>query len=371
MNYYEESWAIVECNGVFSTLFLTLLGVKQGGVISPRLFTLYMRRLIEMLDRLGIGLLINNTLINSLLYADDVGLLCTKVSDMQHMLNIVQEFGLAVEIKLNPDKSVLLIFNNKSKSVPTSLMLNNMPIKEEKQTRYLGAIISSDGLNNAHLLQRTNSAMRSMAKLRELGMYSEYLTPYRKADFYVVMVRSIMLYAADCTVYNKGQQDKLRRCETMMMKLALGVRKHCHNTEIMYGLKIDRMEDRLKILKLNFFQRLLDNSYTNEIIRNVVSSLPPPRLRYDRRQCVTEEVVKIVGIEYLNGYQWDEEFVRESCKQIVQELRLNIKEAIENNHLVGVAIDIMNLCNHNIMVRALNERFLAYDENGQKRHIRA
>ena len=73
----------------------------------------------------------------------------------------------------------------------------------------------------------------------------------------------------------------------------------------------------------------------------------------------------------MNGYQWDEEFVRESCKKIVQELRLNIKEAIENNYLVGVAIDIMNLCNHNTMVRALNETFLAYDENGRKRQIRA
>ena len=50
IKYYDESYAIIECNGKYSDLFRTLFGVKQGSIISPRLFALYVWALIKEAD---------------------------------------------------------------------------------------------------------------------------------------------------------------------------------------------------------------------------------------------------------------------------------------------------------------------------------
>ena len=75
IKYYDVSYLIVDKNGEFSELFRSLLGCKQGGVLSPRLFTIYMRKLIDRLDTLGLGFMLYEILLNCLLYADDIALL--------------------------------------------------------------------------------------------------------------------------------------------------------------------------------------------------------------------------------------------------------------------------------------------------------
>ena len=48
---------------------------KQGGVISPILFNLYIDRLLLCLQRAGLGCHIRNTYMGALSYADDITLI--------------------------------------------------------------------------------------------------------------------------------------------------------------------------------------------------------------------------------------------------------------------------------------------------------
>ena len=65
----------VRWDKVVSQPFKAGNGVKQGGVLSPILFTLYLNVLMDMLKSSGFGCYDGNVFVGALAYADDIVLL--------------------------------------------------------------------------------------------------------------------------------------------------------------------------------------------------------------------------------------------------------------------------------------------------------
>ncbi len=72
--------------GQYSNYFSSENGVRQGGVASPVMFTVYMDELILELKRSGIGYHIDHKYYGSLGYADDFKLLCPNIKSLQKMV---------------------------------------------------------------------------------------------------------------------------------------------------------------------------------------------------------------------------------------------------------------------------------------------
>jgi hypothetical protein len=125
IKYYESSLALIECNGMFSSMFLALIGVKQGGVISPRLFALYICAIIEAVEGTKVGAVIGNMLLNIMMYADDIILVSFARICLQRLLDLVGEFGLKREIKFNPDKSLVMVFDKSIRKTQKIEIINN------------------------------------------------------------------------------------------------------------------------------------------------------------------------------------------------------------------------------------------------------
>ena len=71
-----------------SNKFYVTNGVKQGGILSPALFNVYMNNLSVTLNQSGIGGFLGDSLVNHICYADDLCLIALSSSGMQHLLHL-------------------------------------------------------------------------------------------------------------------------------------------------------------------------------------------------------------------------------------------------------------------------------------------
>ena len=134
--------------GIHSPPNLQSLGVKQGGILSPVLFNVYMDDLSIALNESKIGGTLGGTLINHLCYADDLCLISLSSAGMQKLLTICDKYATSHALLYNGQKSYSLCFKQTSIKfeVPIlSLRLLEIPIVD--QCKYLGIIISTKHCN--------------------------------------------------------------------------------------------------------------------------------------------------------------------------------------------------------------------------------
>ena len=89
---------------------MSLIGFKQGGVISPILFCVYSDELLYRLKSSGFGCHMGNVPIPTISYTDDIALLAPTISSLKLLLYIVKSFGNEYSVNIKPNKSKLLVF---------------------------------------------------------------------------------------------------------------------------------------------------------------------------------------------------------------------------------------------------------------------
>ena len=114
--YCNQAVSVIWGNSV-SSQFSVSNGVKQGGVLSPILFTVYIDILFSELKNIGLGCHVGNISAGSFGYADDIILLSPTVYSLNIMYKLCKEFGEKYDIIFNPHKSKLLVFGKTMQGV--------------------------------------------------------------------------------------------------------------------------------------------------------------------------------------------------------------------------------------------------------------
>ena len=105
---YKSVLAAVKQDGKYSEYFNCPSGLKQGCLLSPKLFTIFMTEISKALNedgKHGIQFLSNYPLIFHLLFADDLSLVSDTVSGLQNQLNILKAQSDRLGLELNLTKT--------------------------------------------------------------------------------------------------------------------------------------------------------------------------------------------------------------------------------------------------------------------------
>jgi hypothetical protein len=164
-SWYSRCEIVVRWGLTFSATVKIKAGVRQGGVLSPFLFSVYIDILITKLRNSGLGLYLHRSFIGCILYADDVMLLACSLTEMQRMLNICSDVIGSLDMKFNAGKSFAIRFGKRYKSKCAALKLDGCCLEYADKVSYLGMVVKS-GMQMAYDFTHTTASFyRSFNKI--------------------------------------------------------------------------------------------------------------------------------------------------------------------------------------------------------------
>ena len=119
-------------------------GVRQGGILSPKLFLVYIDDLSNKLAKCKVGYYIDNLCMNHVMYADDICLMAPSPAALRELFDICYDFSVQNDLSFNSSKSYCMIFKPKSYKLSCPrLYMDNKLLKYTDDIKYLGFTSSS------------------------------------------------------------------------------------------------------------------------------------------------------------------------------------------------------------------------------------
>ena len=149
MFWYSNQNLCIKWGTQKSSFFTISNGVRQGGILSPVLFSIYMDDLSVLLSQSGIGCHIEGLCINHVFYADDLCLMAPCAIALQELINMCFKYSIEIDLNFNALKSYCVAFLPKLyKLALPELHINSMPISYTDSIKYLGYIFSSNNIDD-------------------------------------------------------------------------------------------------------------------------------------------------------------------------------------------------------------------------------
>ena len=152
---YTNQSLVVKWNGIASEEIECTNGVKQGGVLSPTLFCIYMDELLWRLEKSNVGCYIGQKFVGACCYADDLSLLAPSRQAMVHLIKVCESFASEYSVKFNAKKSALIRYNMPSGTELADITMNGTSIKTSDTHKHLGSIIG-EKCNEANIQNAVN-----------------------------------------------------------------------------------------------------------------------------------------------------------------------------------------------------------------------
>ena len=152
---YDQVKSCVRGNNSLTDIFPCNRGVRQGCLLSPVLFALYLNDLNRQVKESSQGVLVDDISIHSLLYADDLGLIAKDRKDLQSQLHTLDKFSNSLKMEVNLDKTKVILIQKQKSGAKSKRnkpwKIGNKELKECTSYKYLGVTLKSTGSFSEHI----------------------------------------------------------------------------------------------------------------------------------------------------------------------------------------------------------------------------
>ena len=237
--WYSHQQASVIWMNTRSSAFTVGNGTKQGGILSPYLFSRYIRLLLYKISVSKIGCHIGGMAANVFAYADDVVLLAPSWHGMQDLIAILTGCCKCLDLECNVRKTKCMVVNPISvdKTVRRTFpcfSINGQMIEFVTEFKYLGHILSAKMQDDCDITReirnmyaRTNMLVQRFRKCSlkvKLAIFKAYFM-----CFY-----GISLWWS----FNVSTMLKFKYCYNKCVKKFFGYKKYDSATAVFMELKL-------------------------------------------------------------------------------------------------------------------------------------
>ena len=229
--WFSISTSCVKWNSTYSDFFTLLAGVRQGGVLSPYLFAVFLDDMVYKVMRTNLGCYLSSICAGIFLYADDILLLAPTVAGLERLLHVCEHELEQLDMSINVSKTSCIRFGPRFNVQCAELIsLHGDVLIWANQCRYLGVYFSTG---------RTLKCSFSNAKSR---FYRAFNTLFSKIgrnaseETVLELIRAkclpVLLYATEaCPMLSRDKQSLDFCMNRLFMKIfrtgSLAVVREC------------------------------------------------------------------------------------------------------------------------------------------------
>ena len=214
-----------------SDYFTSQNGIRQGGVISPVAFTIYMDELIHRLENMKIGCYIGREFYGTLCYADDVTIVAPTISALQKMVDACEQFGHEYDISYNAAKSYCLQIGGAASVTRPSIILNGKEIQWSDTAKHLGNVINSGNNDNDDIKCKKNDFVA-----RSNSVFVTYCATSRNIKTQIFQSKCCGFYGSQIWKLNSRAVEDLHLCWRKVVRRLLGVPRNTRSALLHYLL---------------------------------------------------------------------------------------------------------------------------------------
>ena len=255
--FYENCRAKVRVNYVESESFSISVGVKQGCVMSPWLFNIFMDGVMKewkmRIQGEGAELNENGKLwkVPSCLYADDAVLFAESEEKLQRM---VSEFNCVCErrkLKVNAGKSKVMVFERREYDtldfgeayrvrrpnvLNCKIRIGKEQLEEVSEFKYLGSVLCKNDTLESEIRERTIQGRKAIGELGSV-VKGRSLSVEVKKNLRDSIVLPTLTYGSEVWKWNVAEQSKIRAVEMTYLRAGAGITRldRVSNEEVYEG----------------------------------------------------------------------------------------------------------------------------------------
>lgn len=261
----------IKVNGTCSPSFTSNIGVKQGCILSPLLFNLFIRNLPEIFDSGCDPVSLLNIELNCLMFADDLVILSKSYTGMQNCLKKLETFCDKWGLTVNLTKTKIIIFNKGGHLIKKfQFEFKNNCIDVVQSYCYLGITFSASGSFKPACKRLCDQALKAIFKIRQLNIRNNIPTALK---LFSTLIVPILTYGSEVwgPYFLKGlkKDNFLNLCDNLpaekilirFSKYLLGVKNNATTSAVrgelgLYGLLITSLVQSAKYwLRLGSFDK--------------------------------------------------------------------------------------------------------------------
>ena len=252
--YSNTQYAVCTENGT-TDWFQVNTGVKQGCVLSPTLFNIYINDLPVSLREVNAPISFGNIKIDALLYADDLVIIADSPRILQNKLNSLTSYCNLWNLSINPDKTKTVHFRNNRKPLDSKIFkCCNAYITYTDKYKYLGVIFTEHLSLKATIEATSISASRAasllICKSRTSGNFNYNV--YSK--IYESLILPVINYSS--FLWGFKSYDQVNKIQFKLIRNFLGLNRNVPLDALIGEMGWKPISCLTKITCIKFWKRL-------------------------------------------------------------------------------------------------------------------
>jgi hypothetical protein len=240
------------CDSV-SRFYRLKSGIRQGGILSPIFFAIYVDKIVSKLAQSGLGCYVKGFFSGMWLYADDVVLLSASVSHLQTMIQLcISEFD-NLDLCVNVRKSNCIRIGKRFNARVSKLVICDEVVVWNKEIRYLGLTIKAGRVFrsllhvNKQKFFRAANCILSRIGCKNVGVLTALLSS---------KCFPIILFGLSACALNKSDKSKLDNSLDLILAKMFGTYNKSILKQCLYYCGHLPLSKQYELMKMKFLTGL-------------------------------------------------------------------------------------------------------------------